>query len=183
MAEMGSQADSATPGSKQVSAARHLAVVLGGRVEREINRGLLRRETPATQVPDLCRPGVLENLAGRKVKNLADGRIRFSFDCGKSHRTAWLLRRRIAITPKWRAFHVHCFESHRHESRAAQRSSLIAGFPLRLGGLGGALEQAGVPLVAIQQYLGHADMAMTMRYSHLSPAARQDYIKVLDGAR
>ncbi len=34
-----------------------------------------------------------------------------------------------------------------------------------------------------QQYLGHADMAMTMRYSHLSPAARQDYIKVLDGAR
>jgi len=39
-------------------------------------------------------------LAGRKVKNLADGRIRFSFDCDKSHRTAWLLRRRIAITPK-----------------------------------------------------------------------------------
>ncbi len=87
------------------------------------------------------------------------------------------------LHPKWRPFHVHCFESHRHESRAAQRSSLIAGFPLRLGGLGGALEQAGVPLVAIQQYLGHADMAMTMRYSHLSPAARQDYIKVLDGAR
>ena len=42
---------------------------------------------------------------------------------------------------------------------------------------------AGVPLVAIQQYLGHADLAMTMRYSHLSPAARQDYIKVLDGVQ
>jgi len=43
------------------------------------------------------------------------------------------------------------------------------------------LVMAGVPLVAVQQYLGHAGMAMTLRYSHLSPAAERDYINVLDG--
>ena len=39
---------------------------------------------------------------------------------------------------------------------------------------------AGVPLIAVQQYLGHSDLTMTMRYSHLSPRARQDYIACLD---
>ena len=43
------------------------------------------------------------------------------------------------------------------------------------------LVMAGVPLVAVQQYLGHSDLAMTMRYAHLSPAARQDYVARLDG--
>ena len=42
------------------------------------------------------------------------------------------------------------------------------------------LVMAGVPLIAVQQYLGHSDLTMTMRYSHLSPRARQDYIACLD---
>ena len=42
------------------------------------------------------------------------------------------------------------------------------------------LVMAGVPLIAVQQYLGHSDLTMTMRYSHLSPRARQDYIVCLD---
>ena len=44
------------------------------------------------------------------------------------------------------------------------------------------LVMAGVPLVAVQQYLGHADLSMTMRYAHLSPVAKRDYIRCLDGA-
>jgi integrase len=43
------------------------------------------------------------------------------------------------------------------------------------------LVMAGVPLVAVQQYLGHSELTMTMRYAHLSPAARQAYVEVLDG--
>lgn len=42
------------------------------------------------------------------------------------------------------------------------------------------LAMAGVPLVAVQQYLGHADIGVTMRYAHLSPVAKQDYIGCLD---
>jgi len=42
------------------------------------------------------------------------------------------------------------------------------------------LVMAGVPLKAVQEYLGHANISTTMRYSHLSPSARQNYVKVLD---
>jgi integrase len=42
------------------------------------------------------------------------------------------------------------------------------------------LVMAGVPLLAVQQYLGHADLKMTMRYSHLSPQMRDGYIQRLD---
>ena len=38
----------------------------------------------------------------------------------------------------------------------------------------------GVPLTAVKEYLGHSDLAMTMRYAHLSPAARQEYVSRLD---
>jgi hypothetical protein len=40
---------------------------------------------------------------------------------------------------------------------------------------------AGVPIKAVQEYLGHADLQTTMRYAHLSPTRRQQYIHVLDG--
>lgn len=42
------------------------------------------------------------------------------------------------------------------------------------------LVMAGVPIVAVKEYLGHAEISMTMRYAHLSPAARQGYVDVLD---
>jgi integrase len=44
------------------------------------------------------------------------------------------------------------------------------------------LVMASVPLKAVQEYLGHADISTTMRYSHLSPSAKQSYVEVLDEA-
>ena len=43
------------------------------------------------------------------------------------------------------------------------------------------LVMAGVPLTAVKEYLGHADLSMTMRYAHLSPSAHHDYVARLDG--
>jgi site-specific recombinase XerD len=39
---------------------------------------------------------------------------------------------------------------------------------------------AGVPLKAVQELLGHADIRMTMRYAHLAQSALQDAVAALD---
>lgn len=41
------------------------------------------------------------------------------------------------------------------------------------------LATAGVPLGAIQAYLGHADIETTMRYAHLCPTAQDGYVERL----
>lgn len=39
----------------------------------------------------------------------------------------------------------------------------------------------GAPLKAVQELLGHADIKMTMRYSHLAPGKTDEYVSTLDG--
>lgn len=41
------------------------------------------------------------------------------------------------------------------------------------------LVMEGVPLKAVQEYLGHAHIQTTMRYAHLSPSSRADFVEVL----
>jgi integrase len=42
------------------------------------------------------------------------------------------------------------------------------------------LVMRGAPLKAVQELLGHADIHMTMRYSHLSPSVRCEAVALLD---
>lgn len=45
------------------------------------------------------------------------------------------------------------------------------------------LVQAGTPLNAVQQLLGHADLKITLRYAHLAPDNLAGWVAALDGPR
>ncbi len=42
---------------------------------------------------------------------------------------------------------------------------------------------AGTPLRTIQELLGHADIRMTIRYAHLSPAHLRDAVELVGSAK
>ena len=42
------------------------------------------------------------------------------------------------------------------------------------------LVQRGVPLLVVKEWLGHADIQMTLKYSHLCPTNLEDAVKVLE---
>ena len=44
------------------------------------------------------------------------------------------------------------------------------------------LVMRGAPLKAVQERLGHADIRMTMPYSHLSPSVRRGAVALLDSS-
>ena len=73
----------------------------------------------------------------------------------------------------------------REYHKSAQRR---AGLPYRTGALHilrhtfcSHLAMRGAPGKAIQELAGHEDLKTTMRYMHLSPAARESAIRLLDG--
>lgn len=62
-----------------------------------------------------------------------------------------------------------------------------AGIPKRLTNHGlrhtfaSHLMMRGAPMKVVQELLGHGDMTMTLRYSHLSPDVKREAVKLLDG--
>ncbi|HWF86622.1 MAG TPA: tyrosine-type recombinase/integrase [Vicinamibacterales bacterium] len=69
--------------------------------------------------------------------------------------------------------------------RAAQRTAGLhqAGVHVLRHSFCSHLAMKGAPARAIQELAGHADLSTTWRYMHLSPAATEDAIRLLDGPR
>ena len=69
--------------------------------------------------------------------------------------------------------------------KSVKRAERLAGLPHKgvhalRHGFGAQLEMRGASPKAIQELMRHANLAMTQRYTHLSPAARQSAIHLLD---
>jgi integrase len=69
----------------------------------------------------------------------------------------------------------------KHLARCCRRAGVVR---LSMHGLrhtfASQLVMKGVPIRAVQELLGHADIQTTMRYAHLAPGATASYVAVLD---
>ena len=63
---------------------------------------------------------------------------------------------------------------------AAKRANVRKGIHILRHTFCSHLAMRGAPVRAIQELVGHADLSMTQRYMHLSPAALDAAIKLLD---
>ena len=72
-------------------------------------------------------------------------------------------------------------KSYRHLHRICRKAGLRKiGWHVLRHTFASHLAMRGVPLRGIQELLGHASITMTMKYAHLSPDARRDYVQLLD---
>jgi integrase len=67
-----------------------------------------------------------------------------------------------------------------HVARAAKRAALGTSGVHRLHSFCSHLAMRGAPARAIQKLAGHQDLITTQRYMHLSPAAIEGAIRLLD---
>jgi integrase len=65
--------------------------------------------------------------------------------------------------------------------RAARRANVKPGVHILRHTFCSHLAMRGAPAKAIQELAGHQDLATTQRYMHLSPAAVESAIRLLDG--
>src|SRR3954468_19488945 len=65
--------------------------------------------------------------------------------------------------------------------RSARRANVKAGVHILRHTFCSHLAMRGAPARAIQEVAGHADLSTTQRYMHMSPAATEDAIRLLDG--
>ncbi len=68
-----------------------------------------------------------------------------------------------------------------HIGRAARRANVRDGVHILRHTFCSHLAMRGAPARAIQELAGHQDLTTTQRYMHLSPAALEDAIRLLDG--
>ena len=68
-----------------------------------------------------------------------------------------------------------------HLQRAAHRGHVREGVHILRHTFCSHLAMRGAPARAIQELAGHQDLGTTQRYMHLSPAAIENAIRLLDG--
>ena len=135
--------------------------LVGGRimVRRSVTRGIVGTPKDCRKREVALSQQALETL--RAHREVSEGTLVFPgergsmLDKGKTKWKLWTSCKRAGI--RRIGWHVlrHTFASH--------------------------LAMRGAPLKAIQELLGHATIEMTMRYAHLSPDARREVVRLLDG--